>query len=79
LAGLALRGLQFSRSSSSAWPAYHYGEAAYDRVETMTDAEGDKWLDGHARRAERLTYIFYAVAELPAVAINVGSVLEILT
>ena len=28
----------------SAWPVYHYGEAAYDRVTAMADTDGDKWL-----------------------------------
>lgn len=54
----------------SAWPVYHYGEAAYDRVETMADAEGDKWLDEHMRRGEQLIYVFYVVAALSAVSIR---------
>ena len=29
-------------SGLSAWPTYHYGEAAYDRVKAMADAAGDQ-------------------------------------
>jgi hypothetical protein len=53
----------------SAWSVYHYGEAAYARVTTMADSDGDKWLDEHMRRGEQLIYVFYAVAALSAVAI----------
>jgi hypothetical protein len=56
-------------SSASAWPVYHYGEAASDRVEARADEAGGKWLDEHRSRAEHLIYIFYAVAVLSAVAI----------
>ena len=56
-------------SSLSAWPVYHYGEAASDRVEATTDEAGDRWLDEHRSRAEHLIYIFYAVAVLSALAI----------
>src|SRR6266481_8290449 len=53
----------------SAWPVYHYGEAAYDRVTAMADSDGDKWLDEHMRRGEQLIYVFYVVAALSAVGI----------
>jgi len=53
----------------SAWPVYHYGEAAYDRVTAMADSDGDKWLDKHMRRGEQLIYVFYVVAALSAGAI----------
>lgn len=56
-------------SAVSAWPVYHYGEAGYDRVKSMVDEAGDKWLDEHMRRGEQLIYVFYAVAALSAVAI----------
>jgi len=55
-------------SATSAWPVYQYGEAGYDRVRSMVDEAGDKWLDEHLRRGERLIYVFYAVAALSAVA-----------
>jgi hypothetical protein len=41
-------------SAVSAWPVYHYGEAGYDRVKSMVDEAGDKWLDEHMRRGEQL-------------------------
>lgn len=54
----------------SAWPVYHYGQEGYDRVLSMSDTEGTKWLDEHMRRAEKLIYVFYAVAAVSAVAIG---------
>ncbi len=56
-------------SAASAWPVYYYGEAGYDRVKTMVDEAGDKWLEEHMRRGEQLIYVFYVVAALPAVGI----------
>jgi len=56
-------------SAASAWPVYHYGEAGYDRVKAMVDEEGDKWLEEHMRRGEKLIYAFYLVALLSASAI----------
>ena len=56
-------------SAASAWPVYHYGEAGYDRVKSIVDEAGDKWLDEHMRRGEQLIYVFYVVAALSAVGI----------
>jgi hypothetical protein len=56
-------------SSVSAWPVYEYGEDGYDRVLAMTDDDGHAWLDEHMHRAEKLIYIFYALAFLSAIAI----------
>jgi glucan phosphoethanolaminetransferase (alkaline phosphatase superfamily) len=56
-------------TAASAWPVYYFGEAGYDRVKTMVDDAGDKWLDEHMRRGEQLIYIFYVVAALAAMAI----------
>jgi hypothetical protein len=56
-------------SAASAWPVYHYGEAGYDRVKSMVDEAGDKWLDEHMGRGEQLIYVFYVVAALSAVGI----------
>jgi hypothetical protein len=53
----------------SAWPVYHYGEAAYDRVKATIDDDGEKWLDEHVRRGEHLIWVFYLVAGLSAIAI----------
>jgi hypothetical protein len=56
-------------SSISAWPVYEYGEDGYDRVLAMTDDDGHAWLDEHMHRAQKLIYIFYALALLSAIAI----------
>lgn len=56
-------------SALSAWLVYHYGEAGYDRVISMADDAGGKWLGEHQRRAEKLIYVFYTVAGLAAAAI----------
>jgi hypothetical protein len=56
-------------SSLCAWPVYEYGEDGYDRVLAMTDDDGHAWLDEHLRRADKLIYIFYALALLSAIAI----------
>ncbi len=58
-------------SSISAWPVFEFGEQAYDRVLSMADEDGRAWLDEHMHRAEKLIYIFYALAVLSAAAIAV--------
>ncbi len=54
-------------SGLSAWPTYHYGEAAYDRVKAMADTAADQWLDEHMARGEKLIYAFYILAGLAVV------------
>lgn len=49
-------------SGFAAWPVYYFGEEAYDRVRAMSDPIGTQWLDEHMARAEKLIYIFYALA-----------------
>jgi len=56
-------------SSLSAWPVYEFGQQAYDRVLSMTDDDGERWLDEHRDRAEDLIWAFYALAVLSAAAI----------
>ena len=56
-------------TSISAWPVYEFGEEGYDRVLAMTDDDGHAWLDEHQDRAQKLIYIFYALAALSAAAI----------
>src|SRR5947199_4947370 len=58
-------------TSISAWPVYEFGEEGYDRVLTMTDDDGHAWLDEHQARAQKLIYVFYALAILSAAAIVV--------
>jgi glucan phosphoethanolaminetransferase (alkaline phosphatase superfamily) len=61
---------QLMLSAASALPVYQYGEAGYHRVKAMVDEEGDKWLEEHMRRGEKLIYVFYLVAALAALAIT---------
>ena len=56
-------------SSISAWPVYEFGEQGYDRVLSMTDEDGEAWLDEHMHRAEDLIWVFYVLAALSAFAI----------
>jgi hypothetical protein len=56
-------------TSFSAWPVYEFGQQGYDRVLSMTDEDGERWLDEHQDRAEDLIWIFYALAALSAIAI----------
>ena len=58
-------------SSISAWPVFEFGEQAYDRVLSMADEDGRAWLDEHMHRAEKLIYVFYALAVVSASAIAV--------
>jgi glucan phosphoethanolaminetransferase (alkaline phosphatase superfamily) len=58
-------------TSISAWPVYEFGEQGYDRVLAMTDDDGHAWLDEHQDRAQKLIYLFYALAVLSLVAIIV--------
>jgi hypothetical protein len=58
-------------SAVSAWPVYEFGEQGYDRVLSMTDEDGQAWLDEHQHRGEQLIYFFYALAALSLVTIIV--------
>lgn len=58
-------------TSLSAWPTFEFGQQGYDRVLAMTDDDGHAWLDEHRERAEKLIYIFYALAALSVAAIIV--------
>jgi hypothetical protein len=58
-------------TSLSAWPVYEFGQQAYDRVLSMTDEDGERWLDEHQDRGEDLIWIFYTLAVLSAAAIAV--------
>jgi hypothetical protein len=58
-------------SSRFSWPVYEFGQQAYDRVLSMTDEDGERWLDEHQDRAEDLIWVYYALAVLSAAAIAV--------
>src|SRR5213080_5108643 len=57
-------------SGLSAWPTYHYGEAAYDRVKAMADPAGDQWLDEHMARGEKMIWLFYVLAGVAAIGVG---------
>src|SRR5581483_5136091 len=56
-------------SGISAWPVLSYGQAAYDRVKSMSDPAGEQWLDEHMERGEKLIYAFYVLAGLAVAGI----------
>jgi hypothetical protein len=53
----------------SVWPVGEYGERAYDRVDAMSDKDGQQWLDEHAHRAEVGMWVFYVTAAIAATAL----------
>ena len=63
LIGLALVGLL----ALSAWPVYEYGEAGYDRVLSMSDEVGGKFLEQHRALAERWVFLYFVTAGVAGV------------
>jgi hypothetical protein len=55
--------------SISAWPTYRYGQAGYDRVKSMADDAGGRWLDEHMARAEKLIWAFFVLAGVSATGV----------
>jgi len=55
--------------AASAWPAVHYGKAAESGVIAMADDDGRAWLKAHEQRADKLIYLFYALALVSLAAI----------
>jgi ABC-type Na+ efflux pump permease subunit len=53
--------------SLSVWPVAHYGQEAYDRVLSMTDGPGAKFLDHHRALAERWTFLYFITAGVAAI------------
>src|SRR5207248_7015060 len=58
-------------SGISAWPVLSYGQAAYDRVKSLSDPAGEQWLDEHMARGEKLIWTFYVLAGVSAAGIGV--------
>jgi hypothetical protein len=58
LIGLALVGLM----ALSAWPVYYYGQAGYDRVLSMADEAGQKYLAYHQQLGERWVFLYFVTA-----------------
>src|SRR5579871_1375167 len=53
----------------SVWPVMEYGERGYDRVYSMSNTEGQQWLDEHMHRADIGAWFFYVTAAVAAVAL----------
>jgi hypothetical protein len=53
----------------SIWPVMEYGDRAADRVKSMSNAEGIKWLHEHEKRADVAPWVFYPTGALAVVAI----------
>ncbi|MBV9009738.1 MAG: hypothetical protein JO354_11325 [Verrucomicrobia bacterium] len=56
-------------AAASAWPTAHFGDAAYDRVLSMSDDAGSAWLVSHAHRADVFVWYCYALALVSLLAI----------
>jgi hypothetical protein len=69
LIGLALVGLL----ALSAWPVYHYGEAGYDRVLSVADDAGAKFLDQHKALAERWIFLYFITAGVAGLGFMLAS------
>ena len=55
-------------SAGSAWPTYLTGERAYQKVYLIADSDGQRLLDEHKQRAEKLIWVFYVVAAVALAA-----------
>jgi hypothetical protein len=61
--------LVLSLLGPATWVAVEYGEKAYDRVYSMSNADAQAWLDVHKKRAENSQYVFYLMALTALVAL----------
>src|SRR4029450_854094 len=48
-------------SSLSAWPVYEFGQQGYDTGLSMTDEDGERWLDEDQTAHDELIGVFYAL------------------
>jgi hypothetical protein len=63
--GLALVGML----ALSAWPVDHFGEEGYDRVLSMADEAGGKFLAYHRALAERWIFLYFLTAGVAALGL----------
>lgn len=56
-------------TAGAVWPAVHYGQAGYDRLQSIADQPGGEWLDVHRHRAEQNEWLFYATAAVAVAAL----------
>jgi hypothetical protein len=50
--------------AGSIWPVAEFGEQAYDPALSMSDDQGQAWLQAHKTRAEKLIILFYILAAI---------------
>ena len=53
----------------SVWPVMEYGDRAADRIKSMSNAEGGKWLHEHDRRTDVAPWVFYPTGVLAVAGI----------
>ena len=53
----------------SVWLVVRYGEKGEDRVQGMSNQDGQLWLEEHGHRADIGKYVFYATAALALVTL----------
>ena len=52
----------------SIWPVMEYGDRAADRVKAMANADGQKWLHEHDKRADVAPWVFYPTGAIAVAA-----------
>ena len=52
----------------SIWPVMEYGDRAADRVKSMANATGEKWLQEHDHRADVAPWVFYPTGAIAVIA-----------
>jgi hypothetical protein len=52
----------------SIWPVMEYGDKGLDRVRSMSNDDGVKWLEAHEARADDAAWFFYVTAALAIVS-----------
>ena len=55
--------------AASIIPVIHYGDAAYDVIESTSSDPAAEWLDAHGQRALRAAPAFYALIALSLIAL----------
>jgi len=55
----------------SIWPVMEYGDRAADRVKSMSNADGEKWLHEHDKRADVAPWVFYPTGAIAVIAMIV--------
>ena len=71
--GILLSLAMITLLAASAWPVVYYGEAGYDRVLSLTYAEGEAWLEAHEERAETWIFLFYITGGVSLLGLILGS------